>query len=235
MSTKKLLEEEIIELKQQKAEKIKLLSQKENEKYLLKLEREKENNELIKLKKREKELRKKIDENEKVMKKLEKEIIDLITKEAEENKNKKNVTVDAITTSFKNARGKIDWPVDKGVIIREFGEQPHPVLKGIILNNEGIDINSTKDEKVKSIFEGQVKKVFAVPGSNMAVIIRHGHYLSLYSNLVNIRVKTGDIVKKGQYIGDIYYLKNDEKSSLLHLRIYEETKVLNPKIWLIKK
>ena len=235
LSTKTLLEAEIIELKQRKEDKIKLLSQKENEKYLLKQEREKENSELIKLKKREKELRKKIDENEKVMKKLEKEIIDLITKEAEENKNKKNVSVDAITTSFKNSRGKIDWPVEKGVIIREFGEQPHPVLKGIILNNEGIDINSTKDEKVKSIFDGQVKKVFAVPGSNMAVIIRHGHYLSLYSNLVNIRVKTGDIVKKGQYIGDIYYLKNDEKSSLLHLRIYEETKVLTPKIWLIKK
>ena len=52
---------------------------------------------------------------------------------------------------------------------------------------------------------------------------------------MDITFKTGDIVKKGQYIGDIYYLKNDEKSSLLHLRIYEETKVLNPKIWLIKK
>lgn len=65
----------------------------------------------------------------------------------------------------------------------------------------------------------------------MAVIIRHGHYLTLYSNIVNVRVKPGDKVTKGYYIGDVYYTDNDE-GSVLHLRVYEETKVLNPKNWL---
>ncbi|HAN18961.1 MAG: hypothetical protein A2X13_11800 [Bacteroidetes bacterium GWC2_33_15] len=226
---------EISELKEQKNQKINLLSQKENEKYQLKLEREKENTELVKLQKKEKELRKKIEDNEKVMKRLAKEINDLIAKEAEESKKRTIYTDEALSENFKSSRGKLDWPVEKGVIIRDFGEQQHPVLKGIMLNNEGIDINLAKDEKVKSIFDGEVKRVIAVPGSNMAIIIRHGHFLSFYSNLVNVRVKSGDKVKKGQHLGDIYYLKNDDKSSVLHFRIYEETKVLNPKIWLLKK
>ena len=81
------------------------------------------------------------------------------------------------------------------------------------------------------IFEGEVKKVFAVPGANMAVIVRHGHYLTLYSNIVNVRVKQGDKIGSDYHIGDVYFSEKD-KGSMLHLRIYEETKVLNPKNWL---
>jgi septal ring factor EnvC (AmiA/AmiB activator) len=66
----------------------------------------------------------------------------------------------------------------------------------------------------------------------MAIIIRHGHFLTLYSNLVNVRVRKGDFIPKGYYIGDVYYNQHDEESSILHLRVYEETKVLNPELWL---
>jgi murein hydrolase activator len=231
------LEYEIGQLKDRKNEKVQFLSQKEQEKYLLSAEQQKENQEIINLKKKERELKKKIEDHKKAMNKIEKEIADLIAKELEEQRKAKGLSLsdEAISTGFKNSRGKHVWPIEKGIIIREFGENNHPVLKGIVINNEGIDIQTSKDERVKSIYDGIVKKVFAVPGANMAVIIRHGHYLTLYSNIVNVRVKPGDKVVKGQYLGEVYYTKNDDNSSVLHLRIYEETKVLNPKIWLSKK
>jgi septal ring factor EnvC (AmiA/AmiB activator) len=233
----KELEYEINDLKDTKNEKILLLTSKEKEKLQLSFEQERENKEVANLKKREKELKKKIDEYKRSMKKLESEIADLIAREAEELRRNKGTTAydEAISSGFKNSRGKLDWPIDRGIIIREFGESNHPVLKGIVINNEGIDIKTTKDEKVKCIYDGTVKRVFAVPGANMAVIIRHGQYLTLYSNLVNVKVKPNENVKKGQIIGDVYFTKDDDNSSVLHLRIYDEKQVLNPKLWLGKK
>ncbi|MGE0089854.1 MAG: murein hydrolase activator EnvC [Bacteroidales bacterium] len=233
----KELEYEINNLKDSKNEKILLLTEKEKEKLQLNSEQERENKEVLNLKKREKELKKRIEEYKRSMKKLESEIADLIAKEAEELRRNKNATVydEAISSGFKNSRGKLDWPIERGIIIREFGESNHPVLKGIVINNEGIDIKTTKDEKIKCIYDGTVKRVFAVPGANMAVIIRHGHYLTLYSNLVNVKVKPNEKVKKGQIIGDVYFTKDDDNSSVLHLRIYDEKQVLNPKLWLTKK
>ncbi|MDX9694693.1 MAG: peptidoglycan DD-metalloendopeptidase family protein [Bacteroidales bacterium] len=233
----KELEFEINELKDTKNEKILLLTSKEKEKLQLTSEQERENKEVANLKKREKELKKKIEEYKSSMKRLESEIADLIEKEAEELRRSKGTTAfdEVISSGFKNSRGKLDWPIDRGIIIREFGESNHPVLKGIVINNEGIDIKTTKDEKVKCIYDGTVKRVFAVPGANMAVIIRHGQYLTLYSNLVNVKVKPNEKVKKGQIIGDVYFTKDDDNSSVLHLRIYDEKQVLNPKLWLAKK
>lgn len=230
------LEYEINQLKERKNEKIQLLSQKEKEKFLLTSEQEKENNEVSNLKKKEKEIKRKIEEYNKAMKRLDKEIAEAIAKEIEEQKKAKlSLSEEAITTGFKNSRGKLEWPIDKGIVIREFGESKHPVLKGIVINNEGIDIKTSKDERVLSVYDGVVTRVLVIPGANMAVLIRHGHFLTLYSNIVNVRVKVNDKVVKGQQIGDVYYTKDDDNSSVLHFRIYEETKVLNPKIWLSKK
>ncbi|MCB2197343.1 MAG: peptidoglycan DD-metalloendopeptidase family protein [Bacteroidetes bacterium] len=231
--TQKNLEYETEQLKEQRNEKIMLLSSKEREKAHLSSEKVKENQEVARLKRKEQELRNKIRENQRVMKQLENAIAELIAREAKENKTYKTLSAEEelISQQFKSNRGRLIWPIDNGVIIREFGEHPHPVIKGVKIKNDGIDIGTNKDAKVKAVFEGEVKNVIAVPGANMAVIIRHGHYLTLYSNIVNVRVKPGDKVTKGYYIGDVYYTDNDE-GSVLHLRVYEETKVLNPKNWL---
>jgi septal ring factor EnvC (AmiA/AmiB activator) len=231
--TQKNLEYETEQLKEQRSDKIKLLSNKEREKAHLSSEKVKENQEVARLKRKEQELRNKIRENQRVMKQLENAIAELIAREAKENKTYKTLSAEEelISQQFKSNQGRLIWPIDNGVIIREFGEHPHPVIKGVKIKNDGIDIGTNKDAKVKAVFEGEVKNVIAVPGANMAVIIRHGHYLTLYSNIVNVRVKPGDKVTKGHYLGDVYYTDNDE-GSVLHLRVYEETKVLNPKNWL---
>ncbi len=232
--TQKNLEYETEQLVDSRNEKLKLLSGKEREKANLNREVSKGNQEVERLKRKERELRKKIADNKKAMKYLENAIAKLIRKEAKGNNNFKTLSVneERVSTNFKKARGKLMWPVDNGIVIQEFGEHPHPVIKGITIKNDGIDIGADKDSQVKTIFEGEVKSVFAVPGANMAVIVRHGHYLTLYSNITNVRVKPGDFVNTGHYIGDVYSNDYDNDGVVIHLGIYEETKALNPKIWL---
>ncbi len=231
--SQKNLEYEIEQLKEQKSEKIKLLANKEREKAHLGSERIKEKSEINRLKRKESELKKKIRENQRIMKQLKNAIAELIAREAKANKTYKTLSAneEMISQRFKSSKGKLKWPIDNGIVLEEFGEHPHPVIKGVKIKNEGIDIGTTKDAKVKSIYEGEIKSVFAVPGANMAVIIRHGHFLSLYSNIVNVRIRPGDKVTEGYYIGDVYFTDNDE-GSVLHLGIYEERNALNPQSWL---
>ncbi|MGC9375307.1 MAG: murein hydrolase activator EnvC family protein [Bacteroidales bacterium] len=234
-ATQKTLEYEIESLKNKKNEQLELLTQKEQEKNHLRNERIRENREIAQLKAKEAQLRRELKAKEKIKQDLQKKIEEIINREAAKRKlTALSASEEAISEGFRNSMGKLSWPIENGIIIRPFGEIEHPVLKGIQINNEGIDISTRKDSKVKSIYEGEVTQVFAVPGNNMAIIIRHGHFLTLYSNLVNVRVRKGDIIPKGYYIGDVYYNQDDEESSILHLRVYEETKVLNPEIWLSK-
>ena len=98
--------------------------------------------------------------------------------------------------------GRLPWPVDRGIITGHFGLQPHPVLKNVTEDNIGIEITSSGATKAKAVFKGEVVRVFAISGANMAVIIRHGKYLTVYQNLVNVKVKAGDsVVTTGQDTG----------------------------------
>ncbi len=229
----KNLEYENEQLKDQKSEKIQLLANKEKERNHLNTERIVETNEISRLKKKESDIRKEIKENQQIMKRLENAIADLIAKEVKAKKAL-TATEEELSSGFKSSKGKLQWPIQNGMVIQEFGEHPHPVLKGVKIKNDGIEIGASKDEKVKSIYQGEVKKVIAIPGANMAVIIRHGHYLSLYSNIVNVCVKPGDKIPEGYYIGDVYF-SSKNNGNTLHLGIYEETNVLDPKMWLIKQ
>ncbi|MDA3780750.1 MAG: M23 family metallopeptidase [Bacteroidales bacterium] len=102
------------------------------------------------------------------------------------------------------------------------------------IKNEGIDIKVLDNSDVFCIFDGVVKKVFAIPGANMSVIIRHGHYLTVYSNIINLRVKAGENIRKNTVIGEVYNYTNNQESNIVHFRIYKENKTLNPEFWLLK-
>ncbi len=229
----KNIEYETEQLTEKRNSKIRLLSNKEREKANLSAEKLNKNSEINRLKQKEQELRKKIQEKQKAMEKIKNAIAELIAREAKENRTFKTLTAseELISQGFKNAKGKLKWPIENGIVIRGFGPYTPEGLKGVKMHNDGIDISSAKDAKVKAIYEGEIKRVIAVPGANMAVIIRHGHYLTLYTNIVNVRVKPGDKIYEGHYIGDVY-VDQEERSATLHLGIYEETQVLNPKNWL---
>ncbi|MDD3567522.1 MAG: peptidoglycan DD-metalloendopeptidase family protein [Bacteroidales bacterium] len=185
------------------------------------------------LQQREAQLRKEVEERKKAMEALDKAIADLI---AEETRSAKTQIRDArylrISDGFAGNKGKLPWPTTTGVIVNEFGEHSHPVLKGIKIKNNGIDISTKLNEKVKTIFEGEVRKIVSIPGQNIAVLIRHGDFVTVYSNLIKVQVKVGDRVQAQQVIGEVY---NDEKtqSGIYKLQIWQENTLLNPTEWIL--
>lgn len=227
------LEYEIQKLKSLKKDKKEILAYKTQEKVKLKNERIKVNRRVRELKNKEKELMSELKEKQRIIAQLENEIEKIIEEERKRTRLWKNLTErqKQISKSFQNSRGKLPWPINDGVITRKFGEHDHPVLKGIKTYNNGVDINVNTKSKVKSIFDGVVRKVVSIPGANLTVIIRHGNYLTVYSNLVHVTVKPGNFVMKGDIIGEVYADQSGDEN-LLHIEIYRESEKLNPEVWL---
>jgi murein hydrolase activator len=140
-----------------------------------------------------------------------------------------------IGNSFGENKGRLPWPVEKGIVTSHFGIQKHPVLKNVMEDNIGIEITSSGATKARSVFKGQVVRIFAIPGANMAIIIRHGKYLSVYQNIINVKVKAGDNLNTGQEIGDVYLDSEDGNKAVLKFMIYEEKNKLDPETWIVKK
>jgi len=136
-----------------------------------------------------------------------------------------------LSENFTSNRGKLPWPVEKGVVSSEYGEHIHPEMKGIKLKNNGINIVAALDEKVRAVFEGEVTRVMVVPGFNNVVILRHGEYLSVYSNLDKVLLKKGDKVSAGQEVGTIFAPVDKQKAEL-HFEIWKGKNQLNPSDWL---
>lgn len=127
---------------------------------------------------------------------------------------------------FEQRQGKLGWPVAKGYIIRQFGTQPHPTLKGIKVSNNGIDIRTDKASEVFVVFEGTVVGTQFVPGYQNTVIVQHGIYYTVYSNLEEVLVKRGDQLSMRQVIGKV---SNDKPE--VHFEVWHEKERLNPVGW----
>jgi septal ring factor EnvC (AmiA/AmiB activator) len=136
---------------------------------------------------------------------------------------------------FAKNRGRLPWPVERGVITSQFGVHDHPVFKGTKVDNIGIEITSGQQVKARAVFNGKVMSVFGIPGGNMAVIIRHGKYLSVYQNIVNVTVAPGDDIVTKQIIGDVFSEPGDGGKSAVKFMIYEEKVKLDPEVWIVKK
>ena len=139
-----------------------------------------------------------------------------------------------LAANFKKNRGKLPWPVEKGIVTSSFGKHPHPVAKDVIVNNNGIDIASEKGGSARAVFNGEVSRVIRIPYGNKAVLIRHGNYFTVYDNLVQVYVKEGDRIKTKQEIGLIFTDPKDGRTQL-HFEIWLADKVQNPKPWLYRK
>jgi len=120
------------------------------------------------------------------------------------------------------------------VITDHFGVHDHPVLKNIQVKNNGVDISTARGAIARSVFAGEVSKVFVVSGGNYAVIIRHGKYLTVYSNLVNVLVKSGDKVTVKQTIGTIGTDLGDGDKTVLKFQIWKENVKLDPEDWIAR-
>ena len=139
----------------------------------------------------------------------------------------------ALSGSFLSNKGKLPYPLKGNYkVVSGFGDFQDPKLKRVERTNLGIDIQTTKGNSACSVFNGVVTKVFVIPGENLnGVIVRHGNYLSVYGNLVNLSVKSGDSVSTGQALGTVY-TDPESDSTILHFELREETKKMNPLSWL---
>jgi murein hydrolase activator len=137
-------------------------------------------------------------------------------------------------SNFEQNRNRLPWPVEKGVITERFGIHAHPVLEKVTVNNNGISITTEPGTKARAVFNGEITRVFGITGGNMAVIIRHGHYLTVYSNIVNVSVKKGDIISVRQNLGTVYSDPGDDNKTILKFQIWKESQKLDPENWLVR-
>ena len=142
-------------------------------------------------------------------------------------------TEDLVTGKFSDNIGKLPWPTSNGVITQPFGEHPHPMFPSIKITNNGIDITCSKNTQARAVFEGEVSKIIIIPGANSAVLVRHGNYVTVYSNLVNVLVKQGQKLKIKQVIGTIFNDAETDKTTM-NFQIWKETTKLDPQKCLLR-
>lgn len=234
----KVLDESSQRLERQKEEKQKLVGQTRKEKQKLSKEHNQQNTELKKLKTHKSSLQKKLRKQQKIERQLEREIQRII--EEESRKNRKSgepgyaLTPEQklIGDNFEQNKHRLPWPVERGVVVEHFGVHKHPVLNNVKVKNNGINIATEAGAKVRSVFNGEVSRVFAISGGNTAVIVRHGNFLTVYSNLREVVVKKGDKLKIKQQIGTVFTDLDDGNKSILKFQIWKESTKLNPEDWI---
>ena len=234
----KELDNQKVQLNNLKDEKLAALKEKESEQGKLVDQRAKESQMMSSLQRRESELREQIREKERIAKELESRIREIIEEEAR-RLNSTNIYAaltpeqELVGNDFKRNKGKLPWPVEKGIITVGFGSHEVAGLRGSSVQNNGVDITSSPGTEVRAVFEGEVTKVFAILGANYTVLIRHGEFLSVYQNLVNVRVKTGDKVLTKERLGEAYTDENENVASM-HFEVWQERNILNPEEWISK-
>ena len=138
-----------------------------------------------------------------------------------------------LTGNFANNQGRLPWPVERGFIRGHFGTQPHPELKYVTINNKGVYFRSPAGTNARAVFEGVVTRIFSLPGNGNAVIVQHGEYRTLYANLSEVFVRSGDRVSARQSIGRIY--TDDESGQAeLQFNVYSGSSMVNPESWLTR-
>ncbi len=139
-----------------------------------------------------------------------------------------------ISNNFVANKSKLPWPVERGVMVRDFGAQRHHVATQVEIFNSGIDIATEKGALARAVFEGEVTSVIGIPGSALkAVILKHGNYFTVYSNLIAVDVKVGDKIAVKQPVGEIY-TNEEQNESILHFQLWKDMDKLDPKTWLVK-
>ena len=153
-----------------------------------------------------------------------------VTLATSNNQSNTRRSATGLTSAFSGNRGRLPWPVSSGVITSYFGKQAHPTLKKIEITNNGIDIQTQQNATVKAIFQGEVVGTQFIPGHHYMVILRHGNYYTVYSNLENVLVRRGEIVNYEQALGQVAVDGKSGKSEV-HFEVWRDKVRLNPTDW----
>ena len=236
----KLLQELNQTLNNEKAEKILLIE--ENRLVQQQIEKDAQDQKsLIKtLERKQTSLASQISKKEKQQKAIDREINRLIreaiaaSNEAFGKKRKKTfqLTPEAklIADNFKANKGRLPWPLEKGVVVQGFGRQRHPVVKTTTIQSNGVILATEPLAQVRAVFEGEVMSVIVIKGSNPSVLIRHGNFITLYTNLAKLYVTKGEKVNAKQAIGEVFTNQQTGKTQF-QFGIFNNVDALNPKEW----
>ena len=207
-----------------------VLSSKKREQENLKRDERKQQTMLTKLKSKEKDLNKQLKQQQKKVNELNKKIDNLVKKQASSTttltKEQK-----LIAGGFEANKGRLPWPVEKGIISGHFGKQQHPVYSQVTIDNKGIYLQTTAGSKARAVYKGEVTSCFMI-ANTYAVIIQHGNYRTVYSNLSKLNVKQGDKVDTKQTIGTIFTDAEQDQKTELYFQIYKDRDILNPELWI---
>ena len=262
-STERRISDEVEASQKAREEQAALLKDEKTQQEALQKEKKDLNGQVAKLKKKEGSIQQDIKNKQQQAKKLQKAIDDIIAEEirkanaeaerkrkeeAKKNANKGKATTapapkekgmaltpaeKTLSSNFVNNKGNLPWPVERGVISSSYGKHASVVSDKVTVTNNGIDIATTEGAQARAVFEGEVTSVVKLTGANTVVIIRHGEYFTVYSNLENVTVKRGDKVKTKQNIGTVHTNKTEDKTEL-HFELLKEQNRQNPANWLSK-
>lgn len=245
LETQKTLRAKAQQLTERQKEKKLLLTSEESQQLLLDKELDDKNKLVRKLKKNESRLSAELEKQQRDHQKLNGAIEAIIREEmarkrkaarsTEKTEPQSNnaaasnkIDTDPVSISFQQNKGRLPWPV-RGEVVRSFGVQAHPTLKGIEITNNGIDIRTNGQAEVQAVFEGKVVGTQFIPGYQNLVILQHGNYYTVYSNLEEVHVRRGEQVSSGQTIGQLSSSKNE-----LHFELWRDKQHQNPQPWLLK-
>lgn len=221
ISQKKLTEKEL------------LIQAEENQRNIYLKESQEQNHIYRVLQRNEKELKKELRKKEQARRKLNLQIQAIIRKTPAGSGTLNSAESVEISSGFAKNKGRLPWPVSKGLITEHFGENQHPVLKNVKTFNNGIDIAVAENEPISAIFDGEVTGIVSIPGMQKTVIVRHGDYLSVYAHLETVKVKMGDKISVSQELGTVYTDSKNGKTQV-HFEVWKGTTKLNPEPWLRK-
>jgi septal ring factor EnvC (AmiA/AmiB activator) len=221
---------QVKEVRARREEKNKLFTEQVAATENLTSSKKKQNTLVRSLEKEERKLRRDLEETKKAVARLDKLIDEIIKEElAAAARSNRSESV-ALSNSFEENKAKFTWPVSSGFVSQKFGRQNHPVLKGIVQQNNGVNIQTQENEKVKTIFEGEVRRVAFIQGLGSTVIIKHGEYLTVYAGLKEVFVRSGQKVTTNQEIGKVF--SNSDGVSEPRFQIFKNTTALDPQGWL---
>lgn len=249
--TKTDLKSTVSLLETDKNQKQNLADEQKKEKEKIARDKQKQQSKLNTLEGEEKRLREKVKKQENERKDLEKKIRKIIEDEIKKSAKTATTATGSTTasktlelapetklanTNFESNKGALPWPVSAGIISEKFGRQPHPTIEGVEISSNGIDFTTEKNASIMSVFSGKVSSIFSIPGAGETVIISHGTYRTVYSNLASVSVKEGEEVAVRQKIGTVQY---DGDDYVAHFEVWKTTAEggtpINPELWIKRK
>lgn len=196
-----------------------------------------------KLKKKEQTLKQEIQKKKNIAQQLDKQISKIIAEEIKKARSKTSLTnakeisltpeQQKLSLNFNANKTKLPWPVERGVLVEGFGIQAHPILKGIETFNNGVKISTTVLAEARAVFNGKVSRIISIPGAGKAVIISHGEYFTVYSNLSDVFVKVNQTVETKSPLG-LVITNVKTKETILELQLWKGNEKLDPAQWLYK-